>query len=230
MTNKQNWPSGITRWDCIFLFSEEYLDSQEFRQWQDVENMIFNVISLVLWSKETHKSFRPNLKFKKTQESELDSKIIFTNMVNTFSESETDTLEQKADNLLHDLNKFEEEFAKYINECAIEEVYKSKAKDLLRVLAGWNTDKTNQLDVLSFNYSLDPRFGQQLKEENKFPLNTWTNIHGLASYSDTEAASYINRIQKTFGEDVPAPIFGIDNHDILEDNFGYDLRLLFTKS
>lgn len=62
------------------------------------------------------------------------------------------------------------------------------------------------------------------------PLNSWTNIHGLASYRDKNAEGYINRIQKKRLKKLPAPIFGIDNHDILRNDFPDDLRLLFTKS
>lgn len=104
--NKCNWPKGITRWDCIFLFAEELLDDSETCQWQDVENIIFNVVSIVLWPNDKTKPFRSNLRFKKSLESETNKKTQFIQMVNSFAGAETDSLELKASNLLHDLNDF----------------------------------------------------------------------------------------------------------------------------
>lgn len=150
-------------------------------------------------------------------------------MVNSFAGSETDSLEQKANNLLIGLNDFEKVFAKYItDECTKKDKYKGQAAELLKVLANWYSDKNNRLDVISFNYSLDARFGEQLKGDG-YSWGSWTNIHGIANYQNKNAENYINRIQKT-SEQLPAPIFGVDNHDILQDGFDDDLRLLFTKS
>ena len=227
--NKCNWPKGITRWDCIFLFAEELLDDSETCQWQDVENIIFNVVSIVLWPNDKTKPFRSNLRFKKSLESETNKKTQFIQMVNSFAGAETDSLELKASNLLHDLNDFEKVFAKYIDKARnTANGYKGQASELLKILANWYSDKDNQLDVISFNYSLDIRFGEQLKSDG-FALGSWTNIHGIASYYNKDAENYINRIQNTTGQ-LSAPIFGIDNHDILQDGFNNDLRLLFTKS
>lgn len=229
MEHKSMWPKGITRWDCIFLFAEELLDNTESTQWQNIENIIFNVISIALWPKETDKSFRSNLRFSNKENGDLKSRIKFDQMVNSFAGSETDSLEQKANNLLIGLNDFEKVFAKYItDECTKKDKYKGQAAELLKVLANWYSDKNNRLDVISFNYSLDARFGEQLKGDG-YSLGSWTNIHGIANYQNKNAENYINRIQKTI-EQLPAPIFGVDNHDILQDGFDDDLRLLFTKS
>lgn len=59
--NKDRWPEGITRWDCIFPFAEKFLDNKENGQWQNIENIIFNVVSIVLWPKNEEKLFRSNL-------------------------------------------------------------------------------------------------------------------------------------------------------------------------
>lgn len=228
--NKDRWPEGITRWDCIFLFAEKFLDNKENGQWQNIENIIFNVVSIVLWPKNEEKLFRSNLHFKRSYGDELSNKAQFVQMVNSFSGAKTDSLEKKANNLLHDLNKFEKIFADYIvKQIAKESGYRGQASELLKTLANWYSEKDNQLDVISFNYSLDARFGQMMIDDG-FALSSWTNIHGVANYNNKDAKHYINSIQGTRLKKLPSPIFGIDNHDILEDNFDNDLRLLFTKS
>lgn len=234
LASKSNWPEGITSWDCIFIFAEKFLNDSESRQWQDVENIIFNVVSIVLWPANSSKEFKTNLLFKgSSTEERQDNKEQFFDMVMCFAGSESDNLEKKADHLLTSLNEFEKAFAEYIlNEYKrTGNSYKNKATDLIKDFTGWNdSSKSNgTLDVLSFNYSLDARFGKELQDKG-YPLNSWTNIHGLASYGDKNAESYIDRIQGTRLKKLPAPIFGIDNHDILRDGFPNDLRLLFTKS
>ncbi|WLC95321.1 AbiH family protein [Limosilactobacillus reuteri] len=228
--NKDRWPEDITRWDCIFLFAEKFLDNKENGQWQNIENIIFNVVSIVLWPKNEEKLFQSNLHFKRSYGNELSNKAQFVQMVNSFSGAKTDSLEQKANNLLHDLNKFEKIFADYIVKQIVKESgYRGQASELLKTLANWYSEKDNQLDVISFNYSLDARFGQMMIDDG-FALNSWTNIHGVASYNNKDAEHYINSIHGTRLKKLPSPIFGIDNHDILEDSFDNDLRLLFTKS
>lgn len=220
----------VTRWDCIFLFAEEFLNNAEVKQWQNIENIIFNVVSFVLLPNDGSKSFQSNLHFKESCDGEIDKQKQFIQMVNSFAGAEIDSLEHKANNLLHDLNDFEKVFAKYIvKECDKEKNYRGEAGELLKVLANWYVEKDNQLDVISFNYSLDARFGQMMKDD-QFRLNSWTNIHGVANYNNKNAKHYINSIQGTRLKKLPSPIFGIDNHDILEDSFDNDLRLLFTKS
>jgi hypothetical protein len=228
------WPDGITRWDCIFIYAEKFLDDSESKQWQDVENIIFNVVSIALWPANSSEKFKTNLLFKgSSAEERQDNKERFFDMVMCFAGSKSDNLEKKTDHLLASLKEFEKTFAEYIlNECKeAGNSYRNEAADLIKVLAGWDDNSTSNdtLDVLSFNYSLDSRFGEELRDK-RYSLNSWTNIHGLASYSDKNAESYINRIQGTRLKKLPAPIFGIDNHDILRDNFPDDLRLLFTKS
>ena len=182
-TNHNKWPNGITRWDCIFLFAEEFLDNSETNQWQDIENIIFNVVSFVLWPNES-KRFQSNLRFKKTQKGKINRQDQFIQMVNSFAGADSDSLEHKASNLLYDLNDFEKVFANYIvKECNKEQSYKGQACELLKTLANWYSDKENRLDVISFNYSLDARFGQMMKDD-QFRLNSWTNIHGVANYND----------------------------------------------
>lgn len=58
------WPNGITRWDCIFIYAEKFLDDSESKQWQDVENIIFNVVSIALWPANSSEKFKTNLLFK----------------------------------------------------------------------------------------------------------------------------------------------------------------------
>lgn len=234
LASKSNWPNGITRWDCIFIYAEKFLDNGETKQWQDVENIIFNVVSIALWPANSSEKFKTNLLFKgsSTEEKQANEEK-FYNMVMCFAGSESDSLEKKANNLLQSLNEFERIFSEYIlgDSNQKEASYKSEATDLIKVLAGWENSSTSRstLDVLSFNYSLDARFGKELQDKG-YPLNSWTNIHGLASYRDKNAEGYINRIQKKRLKKLPAPIFGIDNHDILRNDFPDDLRLLFTKS
>lgn len=228
--NKDRWPEGITRWDCIFLFAEKFLDNKENGQWRNIKNIIFNVVSIVLWPKNEKKLFRSNLHFKRSYGDEPSNKAQFVQMVNSFSGAKTDSLEQKANNLLYDLNKFEKIFADYIvKQITKESGYRGQASELLKTLANWYSEKDNQLDVISFNYSLDARLGQMMIDDG-FALGSWTNIHGVANYNNKDAEHYINSIHGTRLKKLSSPIFGIDNHDILEDSFDNDLRLLFTKS
>lgn len=64
------------------------------------------------------KSFQSNLHFKESCDGEIDKQKQFIQIVNSFAGAEIDSLEHKANNLLHDLHDFEKVFAKYIvKEC-----------------------------------------------------------------------------------------------------------------
>ena len=70
--DQNKWPKGITRWDCIFLFAEEFLNNAEVKQWQNIENIIFNVVSFALLPNDGSKSFQSNLHFKESCDGEID--------------------------------------------------------------------------------------------------------------------------------------------------------------
>lgn len=148
--------------------------------------------------------------------------------------------------MLNYLRIFENNFADYINKIKEESqsfYYLNSFELLIKLM---HVQKNNILDVLSFNYSLDKScldglrgyFDDRFDNQNKLTINSWSNIHGIAAYKDNTTKSYIlAQSIKTVGKDIqlPAPIFGIDNHDILNPdengniNFN-DPRSIFTKS
>ena len=153
--------------------------------------------------------------------------------------------------ILKDLNIFEYEFATYINrQTGTEEDNKTRKKNywlnsahLIDKIAATNNrkiaDKKVNIDVLNFNYSLDERAVPYIKnhvdDSRLFNIHSWTNIHGIAAYKDHDAIKKINNLHKESNEQnyfkLPAPIFGIDNHDILRKNKNTDdPRIIFTKS
>ena len=82
--NQNKWPKGITRWDCIFLFAEEFLNNAEVKQWQNIENIIFNVVSFALLPNDGSKSFQSNLHFKESCDGEIDKQKQFIQIVNIY--------------------------------------------------------------------------------------------------------------------------------------------------
>lgn len=250
--NKINWErdknSHLTRWDCIFLAAEECLNDKEIQQWQNIENIIFNVISLILVG-DNYSGENLNYKNSIRGNSSKSGKDTFINFVRMISQTQKNSKENVAITLLKDLKNFEHIFADYVinqieenkeidNETKTNYIY--SAQDLLERLTGIYQNhepmKDLQIDVLSFNYSLNKYnvsiFNQRINEllncngadKYNWKINSWSNIHGIANYKE------INDKLWEEMKEAPAPIFGIDNHDILNDNKDNDLRIIFTKS
>ena len=252
--------STITVWDYIFLFGDDFFEETNGDvQWQDIEKMIYNVMTVALdnnfdnnFDKEhliNHiSSLNLNLTFK--EENKNNIKIQFYKYIKYFfikrlGEPRKDT----AYNALLSLNKFENIFSQFILEEERDKAdYKKNAKKLLmKLYISANNDfkdnTSNSPDicsVLSFNYTLRAIDNLKIfvsgREGHEFGIPCpWINIHGIVA-NENDIDKYI-RNDKTHisplnkpENGIPTPIFGIDNHDILKDNKENDLRMIFTKS
>lgn len=232
---KQNKLKNITtRWDLFFLFADLCVDkSIDEYKWMDVESLIYDILSIVANSESN------NLKMKYEAKINLGAKVwkgidLFKEVVFYLSYTGSNSQDEIFNELFKDLKLFEAAFATFIQKQIdlnrkdpIKE-YINNAVDLLEQLIRTEQTASESVDVLSFNYSLDERFISLLTDEN---ITSWTNIHGIADYNEPNAQKAIRRNKgnnnlNTF----PAPIFGIDNHDITSNGSNADLRILFTKS
>lgn len=142
--------------------------------------------------------------------------------------------------MLDALKKFEKQFAKYIRKQMHEHKreYLSNVSKLLKKITFVDDTKSVELDVINFNYSLDEYTVHYLEEQkaiSNISVNSWVNIHGIAYWNNSKVRTFLNRIHGRDHGALPAPIFGIDGHDILSpsENKILDLddpRIIFTKS
>lgn len=214
----------ITRWDLFFLFADACVDkSVNNYEWQDVESLIFDVISIALNANDAYKM--KYTKYVQIGQIEDEGVKLFSKIVYYLSCTGRDTTEEIAAELLKELKKFEHSFAQYItNQIGLTHTlsgYIYNAIKLYKHISKYNLSNSNcksdKVDVLSFNYSLDDRFKDILdKETDDNRLETWSNIHGIAHGEKTPY--------------YPAPIFGIDSHGIISQNGKLDLRTSFTKA
>lgn len=94
-------------WEAIFLIANTFISSKSSIQWQDVETMIFSVVTELLTDSE--KSVFDRYSFAE----QGDESYLLSALGNLyFKDSETDN---KAIELLEELQKFESNFAKYVN-------------------------------------------------------------------------------------------------------------------
>lgn len=170
------------------------------------------------------------------------------------------SIDEKAIEMLNALVDFEHHFSDFINgqtgtknisdETDQKSKYYCKARELIEKIVYPDLPEKNfykntetNIDVLNFNYSLDERFENYLVDNfdprANLKINSWSNIHGVACYDVDSAKKEINDRNDIQGTshfiDLPAPIFGIDNHDILDSdkdgNMDFDdPRSIFTKS
>ncbi len=213
----------ITRWDLFFLFADACVDkSVNNYEWQDVESLIFDVISIALNANGAYKmNYAENVSIGPREDKGIK---LFSKLVYDLSFTGRDTTEEIAAELLKELKKFENIFAEYItNQIDLNQTnsgYIDNAIMLYKLISKYNLSsnfESDKVDVLSFNYSLDDRFKDILdKETDDNRLETWSNIHGIAHGEETPY--------------YPAPIFGIDSHGIISQNGKLDLRVSFTKA
>ena len=214
----------ITRWDLFFLFADACVDkSVNNYEWQDVESLIFDVISIALNANGAYKmNYAENVSIGPREDKGIK---LFSKLVYDLSFTGRDTTEEITAELLKELKKFENIFAEYItNQIDLNQTnsgYIDNAIMLYKHISKYNLSNSNfksdKVDVLSFNYSLDDRFKDILdKETDDNRLETWSNIHGIAHGEKTPY--------------YPAPIFGIDSHGIISQNGKLDLRVSFTKA
>ena len=150
--------------------------------------------------------------------------------------------------MLQSLNEFERNFSAFIVEQINKKdqgkvAYVNAASDLLSLIIQPHIEKINSsivalpkvnLDILNFNYSLNQKYILPIELRQKttenWNINSFTNIHGIAtnnSEDEKEENKSVRNQDKT-----PAPIFGVDSHDIFGSNntsFN-DPRVIFTKS
>lgn len=248
--------SSITIWDYIFLFGDDFFEETNGNvQWQDIEKMIYNVITVALDNNFDNNdlidhisSLNLNLTFK--EENKDNIKIQFYKCIKYFFIERPFEPEKKiAYNALLSLKNFENIFSNFILEEESDKVdYKKNAQELLmKLYKSANNDfhgimfsNLDNCNVLSFNYTLkaidDPKISSIDRKGHEVEKSCWwTNIHGIV-INEIDNDKYIKNDKTHISplnnpeNGIPAPIFGIDNHDILKDNKKNDLRMIFTKS
>lgn len=206
----------ITRWDVLFLYAEKYISSTSEFQWQDVENMILFIISIVCGDDSL------NSKFKTETDYELISFIkVIENCTTNFDDNSKET---RLNLLLDDLIKFELVFGRYIfKQIDGNDDYQESLLNLLNLIID-NSD----LSVITFNYSLDILLVKKIIEnrQHNFNLKSWFNVHGMARVDDL---TIFRELMKMFSikNDIAfsRPIFGVSNEFISSG----DPREIFTK-
>lgn len=243
--SKEILEAAYSKWDLIFLSAKVCLTSDPLAHWHDVETMIYRVVTWVL--KDNPFKFEEN--YSENYENEYfdkvfygyefnsdlkNSKTIFRRVINICFHQDADakSKDDLAIEMLDDLNNFERNFAKFINDqvnyeddiCRNKKDYLNSAKDLLKKLVFPNFEMSPDsviIDVLNFNYSLDESDFLEMAIPNVH-VNSLTNIHGIADYAKKSVQS-------------SPPIFGIDSHDIFPSRRGEgvdfnDPRIFFTKA
>lgn len=165
---------------------------------------------------------------------------IFLSRNKNINEKNKDSI---AISMLQSLNEFERNFSTFIleqirNKEPSVPTYEKAASDLLssiiqphinslyKHISNKNTLPKVNLDILNFNYSLNQTNISKIKSNQStildLKINSFTNIHGVASDNTKNVGNY----------NWPAPIFGVDSHDILgSNNISFDdPRIIFTKS
>ena len=200
------------------------------------ENIIFNIVSIILIDeKELSLS---DLTFKP----DSSERYFMFGVRNCFN----DDKDKAAITMLDELKIFEDNFADYINKIKKEDKNKYYHKSFDLLIALMHMYPNNIIDVLSFNYSLDKEclidfkkyFDNKCGKQKELRVNSWSNIHGIAAYKDTHVKKNIlsqDFFPADYDVQLPGPIFGIDNHDILtpdkNGNINFDdPRSIFTKS
>lgn len=223
--NFSDFEPTLTNWDIIFISSYVLMSNSDKFQWVDIEKMIFKTVTIVFKNK---KEIFSNSEFPNDQ-----AQMKFINIVQYCFKDNKDL----STSMLDSLKKFEKSFALYIKNL----IYKSKdhyfkrSEKLLKYLTSSYNEEIVHLDVINFNYSLDENIVNQMIHEKRFSnitFNSWTNIHGVASWNDSYTRSQINKLHSNYKRLAP-PIFGIDWHDISDTTNDIDFndpRIIFTKS
>ena len=223
--NFSDFEPPLTNWDIIFISSYVLMSNSDKFQWVDIEKMIFKTVTIVFKNK---KEIFSNSEFPNDQ-----ARMKFINIVQYCFKDNKDL----STSMLDSLKKFEKSFALYIKNL----IYKSKdhyfkrSEKLLKYLTSSYNEEIVHLDVINFNYSLDENIVNQMIHEKRFSnitFNSWTNIHGVASWNDSYTRSQINKLHSNYKRLAP-PIFGIDWHDISDTTNDIDFndpRIIFTKS
>ena len=223
--NSSKWSEKVdlNRWDIFFLFAESWVGKDVgLYEWQDVESIIYEVISIALGCKyESKISYKDEVDLIGGSQ---HGKEAFAKLVYNISYVDYNRHSEISVELFSELKKFETIFSRYIaNQFSIDDCNSEYIKSAISLYEGISQYSENkkitendQIDVLSFNYSLDEGFIKTIdKKINDVRLKSWSNIHGIAHHSVTPY--------------YPSPIFGIDNHGIVSQTNQDEYRILFTK-
>lgn len=276
-----------TKWDAIFLFTFATLTDRSIIYWNDVERIIYFVITWALDKYEEVRNsdtgveddklnvdlyysfirlfsnfefenmdFRGNLYIENKEEMYAPvylRSIIEKQFMSQFMSSKkyisNKNINNMAIGMLQSLNEFEKIFSNFIvKQISDKPDYVGTASKLLYSIVKPHIDMLDininpenystevpcnaNLDIFNFNYSLNKDDISKIESsQENIKINSLTNIHGIATnYSEKE----INESLDNKGK-LPAPIFGVDSHDIFEpsneNNTNFDdPRIIFTKS
>ena len=211
----------VNGWDYVFALTKRYISHDYIKEWNDVENVIYNVVTYLLM--DDHKW--PDLKIRKGYEYIFSKKI-----EQCFKISDKETLSEV---MLNELKKFEKNFAIYIKkEVDKNQLYKISSRELIRRLVKkeLNQNKTVSVDIFSFNYSLDANeaepYNEYFEKNNcNLQINSWYNIHGIANPKDMS----MQNSNIIFGIDI-TDLLGSDSSTTLTNDLLKDPRIEFTKS
>lgn len=233
------------KWDAVFLLTSCFLMEDSLVQWNDVETIIFKVVSTVLT--DSKKGYFKDCKFDKN----INAEYYFREGIKNCFLEKNKKSDELAIDILNQLQLFESNFAKYVKaniKKKNNKYYDNVCKVLIHLMSRiTNKQSKIDFDILNFNYSLSiaqfiddciPIFKKYLDlKQETLGLKSWSNIHGIAFYDDKDIVKKLKSkfMMKSSIRNLPAPIFGIDNHDILttdqDGNFNFDdPRSIFTKS
>lgn len=188
-------------------------------QWNDVETVIFKVVSTILGDSE--EEYFNDCTFNDDKSA---YRYLIDGIKNCFLDNEEESdKDEVASEMLNQLRIFESNFANYIRkEVTSKEAryYRIASKIINKLL---HVNLHTFVDVLTFNYSLGPQVVRQIEEEFndchfdekiELTINSWSNIHGIAFYDDKNFLDWLRFSKLGMGSNIklqiPAPIFGID--------------------
>lgn len=212
---------SCNEWDYIFLLAKLCLSNDSSSiQWYEIESLIEKVVKIIF----NHSN---SLVYLNNQKKDLFEEYLY----HTYRQSKSP--DRLAMHLLSNLKIFEHNFSNYVfnllNDANKTEIYYERVKALLEALIdikNIKNDFVEQIDIFSFNYTLDVRFLDWLDDHqsinfNNIRISSWTNVHGICSATDANSKNYIIKTVKkffrkniNFSASFPKIIFGIDNEAI----------------
>ncbi|MBL1071896.1 AbiH family protein [Lactobacillus kitasatonis] len=201
--------SSITysKWDTIFLLANCFLSEDSIIQWNDVENIILKIVSIILL--DNKKVSSDDLTSDLTFKSNSSKRYFIFGVRNCFNDNKS----KVAVAMLNELQIFEENFADYINKIRTESPnrYYRPSFELLTNLM--HVQKDNILDVLSFNYTLDKGCLDGFRQYFDDPRSIFTKSFRLLD-------NHVNNIRtKTFQKNVDVITFF--GHSLNQADYSY---------
>lgn len=213
--------NSVNGWDYVFALTKKYISHEYIKEWNDIENVIYNVVTYLLV--DGHKW--PDLKIE-----DRYKKIFSEKIQQCFKLSNEEVLSEV---ILNELKKFERNFANYIKEEVDKnQLYKISARELIKKLVRKElaSNEIASVDILSFNYSLDAdqvkTYNEYFERHNyKLKINSWYNIHGIANPKDMS----MQNSNIILGIDI-TDLLGRGSSATLTNDLLKDPRIEFTKS